>query len=1296
MINMQTIQWLSSKRQFSKDGVEGQIGLYVENLDGSLGASNFTKATLNVYVFFKADAPLKANVQSFLVNGKERESESIIDIQNTAKPFLIYFNNFQVKRGIESYLLKYEVELKVDGYYSSFMISLNDYLLSPNSESTGIIVEALESYFVSIEGLGEKGENSKIVSYTKYYEMPLNIYAQDFLTKQEFQREGYILTKFIEKTDGIKEEDKKIFNLQDEEVFIITDNRIHQFAAEYEKKTYKITYDGNGGVCEGKSQITLEEGEAPPTFTRNLHIFAGWSFSPSPFSETNSIPEELTKDIILYAKWNKMPVTLNYDMNDKEIINSSLFNESTPSSSAIVQITDEIPQTKDTYVFSHWIDNNGDKRVPGEVLTLDYLDEEMPITKKFEGEIINIENAQASQNYPPNIKIFGKSEQKQYEGYQLFDISKLDIITDHDSGQGNIIEIGKDYFIINTTSEHKSNGYTNTEKTLKELCPNLIAGNTYYLYATTQSAQRTIYVGEDWKFGTSKTITETHLNSNVIVYGYRSEDDYGDCKVSNLLIVENSTNAQWEPYVGGESSPNMKYPQQIVSAGQKLYEGTNFFDAKTALAKQIELGLCEVNDDGSVTLYPGWNNSNRSFVVSLKAGIYYFKEDTNSFHQLTNGDAYWQNKVVLTEDTEVSCYANWSNKVGYSIITYPRITKEEGMLLEPFTNNQEILVDTNKIDTEILTGNLLNPDVMCTDGFFSFPYTIETGFKWLNTGIFVTKGQILYDGYYIDGVFRTDYTHYYNIGTIASSGSTLRQITDGTIVCEYDGLLFMRMDAPVGSIIDKPYLGFVKPTKYEPYLKQSFTVFMQNGFMGLKTSEENSSYANYIDSLGNSYISNEISVERIREYNFNELRFSNIVSFGENGYKEFAYYISDECLEKDRQSLCTHFVRSYSWRTEFEHFYVSKNVVRIYTNKFSTKEEFEIWAEQQSQNGTPFKIIAALANPKEIPRTEEEMAQYNALRINNPNTTIINSDNAYMKVEYLTKNGEFAKDNYITEQLTAQWDTPTYTVTYHCANNDDAETIVTKTFNYKCGKAEEVEGYALWSFIKDNNNFDFQTGDVLPNTDIDLYSVRITEVTITYKDGYDKNNDRKVTEVYYNNHPSIQHTCIGSSYHVQQVEGEDLYYFQCWTDDKSNYYYPKYKYTFDVSENETITLYAVYAQSELVRYNTLIQDKDNQIVLVGNNFIENSNNNNLCVLNTGDICATEFVENASDDKVACIEIGYNKEIGAITFGNFIQQELLETNSSYELNLGTINGDPNILYLGNGDGTYTDDEVVLTI
>lgn len=689
MINMQTIQWLSSKRQFSKDGIEGQIGLYVENLDGSLGAPNFTKATLNIYVFFKADAPLKANVQSFLVNGKERESESIINIQDTAKPFLIYFNNFQVKRGIENYSLKYEVELKVDGYYSSFMFSLNDYLLFPNSESTGVIVEALESYFVSMEGLGETSENGKTVPYTKYYEIPLNIYAQDFLTKQEFQREGYILTKFIEKTEGIKEEDKKIFNLQDEEVFIITDNRIHQFAAEYEKKTYKITYDGNGGVCEGKSQITLEEGETPPTFTRNLHTFAEWSFSPSPFSETSSIPKELTKDITLYAKWNKMPVILNYDMNDKEIINSSLFNEPTPNSSAIVQITDEIPQTKDTYVFSHWIDNNGDKRVPGEILTLDYL-----------------------------------------------------------------------------------------------------------------------------------------------------------------------------------------------------------------------------------------------------------------------------NETVL-------------------------------------------------------------------------------------------------------------------------------------------------------------------------------------------------------------------------------------------------------------------------------------------------------------------------------------------------NTTIINNDNAYMEVEYLTKNGEFTENGCITEQLIAQWNAPTYTVIYHYSNDDNTETIATKTFNYNCGKVEEVEGCSLWSFIKDNNNFDFQAGDTLPNTDIDLYSVKITEATITYKDGYDKNNTHEVTEIYYNNHPSIQHTCIGSSYHVQQGEGEAVrYYFQCWTDGE-NYYYPKYKYTFDVS-NKAITLYAVYAQSELVRYNTLIQDRDNQIVLVGNNFVENSNNNNLCVLNTGDICATEFVENTSDDKVACIEIGYNKEIGIITFGNFIQQELLETNSSYELNLGTTNEEPNILYLGNGDKICTDDEFVLTI
>lgn len=551
-----------------------------------------------------------------------------------------------------------------------------------------------------------------------------------------------------------------------------------------------------------------------------------------------------------------------------------------------------------------------------------------------------------SADYKPlDLKLYGKSEQKQYEGYQLFDISKLDIITDHDSGQGNIIEIGENYFVVNTTSEHKSNGYTNTGKTLKELCPDLKVGYMYHLYGTTPSAQKTIYCNKDWYMGRSIFIKDYYLTSNVIVYGYRGNEGYGDCRVSDLLIRqvnlndlsddfvtiggttdntqvsceiidelititldlaqgvtimfkntklevgktyhvniytedeklvgekdnstswavffrenmsntititydmlssnyygmyylqaahpgvkvgtfkyrivlsedESSVNTAWEPYVGGEPSPNMKYPQQIVSVGQKLYSGTNLFDAKTALASQIEAGLCEVNDDGSVTLHGTFNGSNRTFSVPLKAGTYYFKEDTTAFHQLTNGDAFWQNRIVLTEDTEVPCYISYIYDITKSpVTTYPRITREEGMSLEPFTEEQEILVDNGKVNCELLAGNLLNPNVYKVDsGYITLPFTIEdAGFRWLNTGILVTKGEVLYDGYCIDGVFTTNYTHFYNIGYQSSSNGCL-QTKDGTITCDRDGLLLLRLDAPKGSVVDKPYLGYVPPGKMD-------------------------------------------------------------------------------------------------------------------------------------------------------------------------------------------------------------------------------------------------------------------------------------------------------------------------------------------------------------------------------------------------------------------------------------------------------------------------------------------------
>ena len=46
-------------------------------------------------------------------------------------------------------------------------------------------------------------------------------------------------------------------------------------------------------------------------------------------------------------------------------------------------------------------------------------------------------------------------------------------------------------------------------------------------------------------------------------------------------------------------------------------------------------------------------------------------------------------------------------------------------------------------------------------------------------------------------------------------------------------------------------------------------------------------------------------------------------------------------------------------------------------------------------------VVGILATPIETPLSEDEIAQYNALKMNYPNTTIMNNEDAYMAVEYV-------------------------------------------------------------------------------------------------------------------------------------------------------------------------------------------------------------------------------------------------------------------------------------------------------
>lgn len=162
-----------------------------------------------------------------------------------------------------------------------------------------------------------------------------------------------------------------------------------------------------------------------------------------------------------------------------------------------------------------------------------------------EGENLTLTNTKAMPI--DNMVVKGKTEQFTTTGKQLFDASKI--------YSSNIIveDNGKIIKMAIATSTNPS-GYTSTSKTLSQLCPELQVGDTAYLFFTRNlgTAQNNfIYLvlyGNIWRNGTSNIITQTMLDSEVILYANRyNAGETTQCIMTDFRIVKNLTD-EWELY----------------------------------------------------------------------------------------------------------------------------------------------------------------------------------------------------------------------------------------------------------------------------------------------------------------------------------------------------------------------------------------------------------------------------------------------------------------------------------------------------------------------------------------------------------------------------------------------------------------------------------------------------------------------------------------------------------------------------------------------------------------------------
>lgn len=164
----------------------------------------------------------------------------------------------------------------------------------------------------------------------------------------------------------------------------------------------------------------------------------------------------------------------------------------------------------------------------------------------------------------------------------------------------NKLEITDNSIVITNT---KGSTWTGTKKMLKEFCPSLKAGDTAVLTFTstnTSSAGKYIYLETErstWNNGASKTITETSLNSMVVLYC--SSELNSVTTISNIQIEKGTVATDYAPYV------------EDVGGTVVKRHGKNIFSNDVSEIKQLN----RIGSDGKERKYHGYD-------ISLPMGTY--------------------------------------------------------------------------------------------------------------------------------------------------------------------------------------------------------------------------------------------------------------------------------------------------------------------------------------------------------------------------------------------------------------------------------------------------------------------------------------------------------------------------------------------------------------------------------------------------------------------------------------------------------------------------------------------------
>lgn len=180
-----------------------------------------------------------------------------------------------------------------------------------------------------------------------------------------------------------------------------------------------------------------------------------------------------------------------------------------------------------------------------------------------------------SVEYPQAIDIAGsgRSINVKVVGANLFDISKVQSISGASGSQTTNNNDGT--LLVQSSQGDSSGGYEDGKNVLRDLCPELRAGDIAVLSAKSTGSDKRIYLRgskSPWAFGTSRTISETDLDSIVMFYASGISTS---ATISEIMINAGNVALPYEPYKTPQSV-SLSTPNGL--SGLKVSSGGSYTD----------------------------------------------------------------------------------------------------------------------------------------------------------------------------------------------------------------------------------------------------------------------------------------------------------------------------------------------------------------------------------------------------------------------------------------------------------------------------------------------------------------------------------------------------------------------------------------------------------------------------------------------------------------------------------------------------------------------------------------------